>query len=341
MEARRREVKRLPHHEQDNLCTTRASYRQGRQLTAVKVYTVNDESQHLIISGVPSLGLQDELRRLCFRFGDVKSLVYIPNYSSENFVEAYHVHFSRIQSARHAKRHIDGRAFFGGSLHVCYAPEMESISETRTKLILRRHEVTRRSLINESRSSVMSDAGSISHTCLSQRGCGYKTEGGSSQNRCIWNEKEMCSDPRLLTPAKELERASSSIYGPRPSAVDWSEFGVREVTLTPLTQKSSSSKQHPKKLSLQSSVTVPRTINKPKTPPARQATTIPPILKLVPSQIKSAQKKIIFHPKPKIDSVVPSGDKSLDSTIMSVREKIRAVTVPSIKIMLDKNYEVF
>jgi len=66
----------------------------------LQVYTVNSESQHLLVCGVPSLGLQDELRRLCARFGDVKSLVFVPKYAEEEFTEVYHVQYSRIQSAR-------------------------------------------------------------------------------------------------------------------------------------------------------------------------------------------------------------------------------------------------
>lgn len=45
---------------------------------------------------------------------------------------------------RFAKRQLDGRSFFGEVLHVCYAPEMESVSETRNKLIQRRRDVMRR-----------------------------------------------------------------------------------------------------------------------------------------------------------------------------------------------------
>ncbi|PNF27616.1 hypothetical protein B7P43_G02259 [Cryptotermes secundus] len=106
-----------------------------------QVYTVNSESQHLLVCGVPSLGLQDELRRLCARFGDVKSLVFVPNYAEEKFTDVYHVQYSRIQSARYAKRNLDDRAFYGGILSVCYAPEMESVAETRAKLVQRRKDI--------------------------------------------------------------------------------------------------------------------------------------------------------------------------------------------------------
>jgi hypothetical protein len=39
---------------------------------------------------------------------------------------------------------LDGRAFYGGILHVCYAPEMESLAETRAKLIQRRKDIATR-----------------------------------------------------------------------------------------------------------------------------------------------------------------------------------------------------
>lgn len=32
-------------------------------------------------------------------------------------------------------------SFYGGLLHVCYAPELESVDETRAKLLQRRKEV--------------------------------------------------------------------------------------------------------------------------------------------------------------------------------------------------------
>lgn len=42
---------------------------------------------------------------------------------------------------RFAKRKLDDLSFFGGILHVCYAPELESVEETHEKLIQRRKEV--------------------------------------------------------------------------------------------------------------------------------------------------------------------------------------------------------
>lgn len=42
---------------------------------------------------------------------------------------------------RIAKRFIDGKNFYGGSLHVFYVPELETLTETKTKLTQRRRDV--------------------------------------------------------------------------------------------------------------------------------------------------------------------------------------------------------
>ncbi|XP_014292330.1 RNA-binding protein 48 [Halyomorpha halys] len=133
----------LPHHSKIGGCTTRAAYRQGRKLTAVKVYTISDESQHLLIYNVPAIRIGEEVLNLCQRFGEVLSSQQVMNVESiEKFTNVYHVHYATLKSSRFAKRNLDNRAFFGGILHVCYAPELESVEETKNKLITRRKEVS-------------------------------------------------------------------------------------------------------------------------------------------------------------------------------------------------------
>lgn len=170
----------LTHHKQQELCKTRPAYRQGRNLTAVKVrymnticsrksiyislmlesynklflcgniilffqtYTINQESQHLYIYGVPTINLRIELKNLCTKYGQIKTIHVVPNIENEQFTECYHVQYERIQSARIAKRMIDSRSFYGGVLHVCYAPECESLQETRAKLQQRKRDVLKR-----------------------------------------------------------------------------------------------------------------------------------------------------------------------------------------------------
>ncbi|XP_048002601.1 RNA-binding protein 48 [Leguminivora glycinivorella] len=134
----------LPHHEQQQLCTTRLPYRQGRKLTAVKVYTINSESNHLLIFGVPSLNLRQEAKALFQKFGRLKSFTLAKDYKSEQFTETCHAVFEKIQSARVAKRMLDTKNFYGGSLHITYAPELEDVDETRIKLLQRKHDVLTR-----------------------------------------------------------------------------------------------------------------------------------------------------------------------------------------------------
>lgn len=300
---------------------------------------MNDESQHLIISGVPSLGLQDELRRLCTRFGDIKSLVYVPNYTTEKFVEGYHVQYARIQSARFAKRQIDGRAFFGGSLHVCYAPEMESVSETRNKLLQRRHDIAKRCM-HDGTHPGPSTSNSSNSCAQVVPGNGAYYVSNPREEICIWNGKETNCDPRLLAPAEELEKVSSTLYGPQPNSY-WKDGGAIKRTSSSMSSK----KGLPKKVSTQTRPLLANSLNvtppiTPK-PECKQVSRklVAPILRLVPSQVKGAQKKIVFHPKHSANTEVSSGNLSLDDTIQAVRNKIREVSVPNVKILLDRGHK--
>ena len=62
----------------------------------------------------------------------------LDDYPSEQYTDVYWIKYVSINSARVAKRKLDNRSFFGKSLHICYAPEYESIQETREKLQQRR-----------------------------------------------------------------------------------------------------------------------------------------------------------------------------------------------------------
>lgn len=127
-----------------------------------KVYTVNDESQHLIIRGVPSVNLHDDVQKLCMRYGNILSIRQVQFEDQEEFTNSFHVTFVRIQSARSvkiikhcgvleiiclyhrfAKKQMDTKNFFGSILHVCYAPELETLEQTRVKLQMRMSEVTK------------------------------------------------------------------------------------------------------------------------------------------------------------------------------------------------------
>lgn len=93
---------------------------------------------------MPTINLRNELKNLCTKYGQIKAIHVVPNVENEQFTECYHVHYERIQSARIAKRIIDTKSFYGGILHVCYAPECESVSETKAKLLQRKRDVLKR-----------------------------------------------------------------------------------------------------------------------------------------------------------------------------------------------------
>lgn len=60
----------LKNHKRFEYCKNRPKYRAGRNLTAVKAYTVANESKHLFIFGVPKINLQNELKRKLTNFGE-------------------------------------------------------------------------------------------------------------------------------------------------------------------------------------------------------------------------------------------------------------------------------
>uniref|UniRef100_A0A8C5Q7L6 RNA-binding protein 48 n=1 Tax=Leptobrachium leishanense TaxID=445787 RepID=A0A8C5Q7L6_9ANUR len=131
------------HHEQKRVCDSRAKYRDGRRPRAVKVYTINLESRYLLIQGVPAIGVMKELVEQFALYGVIEEYNALDEYPTEEFTEVYLLKFQRLQSARVAKRKMDERSFFGGLLHVCYAPEFETVQETREKLQDRRRFVAR------------------------------------------------------------------------------------------------------------------------------------------------------------------------------------------------------
>ncbi|XP_007522550.1 RNA-binding protein 48 isoform X2 [Erinaceus europaeus] len=133
----------LSHHVQKSACDTRAKYREGRRPRAVKVYTINLESRYLLIQGVPAVGAMKELVERFALYGAIEQYNPLDEYPAEDFTEVYLIKFVNLQSARTAKRKMDEQSFFGGLLHVCYAPEFETVEETRKKLQERKTYITR------------------------------------------------------------------------------------------------------------------------------------------------------------------------------------------------------
>ncbi|VDQ12208.1 unnamed protein product [Trichobilharzia regenti] len=92
-----------------------------------KVFTIADESCYLLLFGVPSLGLEQPLKERCKHYGNVESLVKLIDYPDKDM-------FTDVFLVKFAKRSLDDSSFYGGFLHVCYAPEFETIADCRLKL---------------------------------------------------------------------------------------------------------------------------------------------------------------------------------------------------------------
>ena len=143
------------HHRKDSFCLTRPAYRNGKKLRAVKVFTVGQESKYILIQNLPSIGgsLEQLLPELN-RFGTVEQHYRLDEYQSEEndpFLDTVLVKFQRIDHARRCKISFDDRNFLGANLHICYAPEFETIDDLREKLDERRKIVQHKSELNRRR----------------------------------------------------------------------------------------------------------------------------------------------------------------------------------------------
>ncbi|XP_047962831.1 RNA-binding protein 48-like isoform X1 [Salvia hispanica] len=123
---------------------------------AVRVYTVCDESRYLIVRNVPSLGCGDELLKLFSTYGPVAECKPMDAEECEAYTDVYWIKFHQLSNARFAKRKLDESVFLGNQIQVTYAPEYESLSDTKEKLEGRRKEVLAR--LNPRRSKGPSDS---------------------------------------------------------------------------------------------------------------------------------------------------------------------------------------
>ena len=130
-----------PHHKQQEFCLNRPKYRQGRKLTSVKVFTINDESKYLLVVNIPSIDIEKELMVLCQKFGNLEDFRLLKEYPCEKFTVTYLVKYKFLRNARYAKKQLDGKSFFGEILHVCYCPEYETIDDVREKITEREKSV--------------------------------------------------------------------------------------------------------------------------------------------------------------------------------------------------------
>ncbi|XP_067864899.1 RNA-binding protein 48 [Heterodontus francisci] len=205
----------LKHHQQDSVCFTRPKYREGRRLRAVKVYTINMESRHLLIQGVPAVGVMKELIELLALYGTIEEYSVLHEYPAEDFTEVYHIQYQRLQSARIAKRKQDERSFFGSLLHVCYAPEFETVEDARAKLKERRRYIMRATSNKDIDlyKTEMKVANPVILPNITREAFSEKPEqcGSLEPNQQEWNTDSMYGYPLLWPPPQPDYQLSSSI----------------------------------------------------------------------------------------------------------------------------------
>ncbi|XP_030370123.1 RNA-binding protein 48 [Scaptodrosophila lebanonensis] len=144
----------MEHHKRLEYCRTRLQYRQGRDLKAVKVYTVASESRYLLVFGVPRINLQANIKNKLQLFGKLQSITCVTSEMAaimelEAFTDVYKVIFYKLENARRAKRKLDATEFYGGILHISYAPENETTFDLCQKIQQRRKEVAFRIQYNK------------------------------------------------------------------------------------------------------------------------------------------------------------------------------------------------
>ncbi|VDK23056.1 unnamed protein product [Taenia asiatica] len=106
----------------------------GRGEQLLQVFTIADESPYLLIFGVPSIGLLKPLEERIQKIEDVQQIRKVNHPESEEFTETYIAKFRSVNLARNVKRRLDDSSFYGGFLHIVYAPEYESVAECRVKM---------------------------------------------------------------------------------------------------------------------------------------------------------------------------------------------------------------
>ncbi|GAV92349.1 RRM_5 domain-containing protein [Cephalotus follicularis] len=142
-------------------------HRCKERTTAVRVYTVCDESRYLVVKNVPALGCGNDLLKLFASYGDIEECKPMDEEDCEPYTDVYWIKFCLVSNARFAKRKLDEFSFLGNRLQVSYAPHFESLLDTMDKLEGRRKEVLAR--LNIGRSKLLSVHKQVSQNGVSLR----------------------------------------------------------------------------------------------------------------------------------------------------------------------------
>ena len=73
-------------------------------LCKTQVYTINDESNYVLVQGVPALKLTKELLDLCSLYGAIQEYRLLEDFpEKEEFTQVYWIQYQQIQAARYGR----------------------------------------------------------------------------------------------------------------------------------------------------------------------------------------------------------------------------------------------
>ncbi|XP_060208191.1 uncharacterized protein LOC132635708 isoform X2 [Lycium barbarum] len=159
--------------------------------------------RYLIVRNVPALGCGDQLSQLFSTYGQIEECKPMDAEDCEPFTDVFWIRFCRVDNARFAKRKLDESVFLGNRLQVSYAPQFESLHETKEKLEARRKEVLTRLNPGRSKGSATcrpdvlgepSIASSPAHLNYVAQSIG-SNERQSSNSQCNSAHDIQCSPP--------------------------------------------------------------------------------------------------------------------------------------------------
>ncbi|KAM3581157.1 RNA-binding protein 48 [Umbelopsis sp. WA50703] len=107
------------------------------------VYTILEESCYLVFEQVPAYHLEHELVRQCRSIGQVIDHERLSDHPMvSQLVDVFLIKLDSVAAARKIKRKLDDTIFYGGQIRVQYAPERETLEDTRSKLNERQRAVS-------------------------------------------------------------------------------------------------------------------------------------------------------------------------------------------------------
>jgi hypothetical protein len=124
------------------MALNRPDYRDAKTPRAVTVYTIAQESRHLLVTNIPALSgdqesiIQDLVTK-CGQYGTVETwrLLDDNKHDTGSFtLPPLLVTLATIDEARWMKRRMDDKVFYANLLQVAYAPDYDSVADLRAKV---------------------------------------------------------------------------------------------------------------------------------------------------------------------------------------------------------------